>query len=184
MGLKQVLETVMRFAAPAIALAMVLSTVSSVSVAKRTADKQIDPVSKALTQQGVAELTANKLEAATDSLESALVVDPRNREAFVVLAKIALKQDLPGKAIRYYREALLIEPNDIGALAGQGEALAKRGAVTKAKENLARIQRLCVSTCAEQAQLASAITLAEKAPPVVSAQAVTPKPTVTEVPTP
>jgi Tfp pilus assembly protein PilF len=184
MGLKQGLETVMRFAAPAIAMALVLTTVSSVSQGKRTADRQIDPVSKALTQQGVAELSANKLEAATDSLESALVVDPRNREAFVALARIAVKQDLPGKAIRYYREALLIEPNDVGALAGQGEVLAKRGAVTKAKENLARIQRLCVSACAEQAQLASAITLAEKAPPVMSAQAVTPNPSVTEAPKP
>lgn len=174
----------MRFAAPAIALAMVLATVSSVSYGKRAADTQINPLSKALTQQGAAELTANRLDAATDALESALIVDPRNREAFVVLAKVALKQDLPGKAIRYYREALLIEPNDISALAGQGEALAKRGALTKAKENLARIQRLCVSACAEQTQLAAAITTAEKAPPVMSAQAVTPNPTVVETPKP
>jgi Tfp pilus assembly protein PilF len=174
----------MRFAAPAIALAMVLTTVSSVSYGKRAADTQINPLSKALTQQGVAELAANRLESATDVLESALVVDPRNRDAFMALARVALKQELPGKAIRYYREALLIEPNDVGALAGQGEALAKRGAIIKAKENLARIQRLCVSSCVEQTQLAAVITTAEKAPPVMSAQVVTPNPTVTEAPKP
>jgi Tfp pilus assembly protein PilF len=174
----------MRFAAPAIALALVLATASSVSYGKRAADTQIDPRSVALTQMGQASLAANKLDDATDAFESALAVDPRNRQAFMALAQVSLKQDLPGKAIRYYREALLIEPNDVQALAAQGEALVKKGALTKARENLVRIQRLCTSACVEQTRLASAIQVGEKAPPVMSAQAVTPKPTVTEAPKP
>jgi Tfp pilus assembly protein PilF len=171
----------MRYAAPAVALSMLLTTVSSVTFSKK-ADNIIDARSKALTQMGVTDFSSGKLETAQDALESALIVDPRNREAYVVLAKIAMKQDLTGKALRYYREALTIEPNDVTVLAGQGEALVKKGALVKAKENLARIQRLCRSACAEQDKLAAAITAGEKAPAPVSAQSIVPKPVVTEAP--
>lgn len=170
----------MRFAAPAIALSLSLAMVSSVSIAKRSGDDVIAPHSIALTEQGIAELQANRLDAATDALETALAVDPRNRKAYVAMAKVALKQDLPGKAIRFYREALLIDPNDLGALAGQGEALIKKGAVERAKDNLARIQKLCLTTCAEQTQLAAAIDQSAKATQL-SVQAVKPEVTATEI---
>jgi Tfp pilus assembly protein PilF len=176
------LEIVMRFSPPAIALALALATVSSVSLAKRP-DAVISPASVAMTNEGKTALTAQKYEAAMDALESALAIDPRNREAFITLAMVAQKQGLPGKAIRYYREALLIEPNDISALSGQGEAMIQRGAVAKAKENLTRITQLCPLACPEQKTLAAAITKGETAP-VVSAQAVQPKPVVTEAPKP
>ena len=39
------LETIMRFAAPAIALSLAFTTVSSVGYGKRVADDQIDPQS-------------------------------------------------------------------------------------------------------------------------------------------
>ncbi len=167
----------MRFVAPAIALSLALATVSSVGYGKRIADDQIHPLSMSLTKTGMGEAAAGRLEEANDTLESALAVDPRNRAAYVELASVARKQGLPGKAIRLYREALLIEPNDIIALAGQGEALIQKGAVTRAKENLARIQKICISACPEQTRLASAIEKGS-AQAIVSAQAVTPTPTV------
>ena len=151
------LETIMRFAAPAFALSLAFATVSSVGYGKRVADDQINPYSMALTKIGIEEAAAGRLEPATDAFESALAVDPRNRAAYVELASVAKKQGLPGKAIRMYREALAIEPNDVIALSGQGEALVMRGAVTKAKENLARIEKFCVTACPEQTRLASAI---------------------------
>ena len=104
-----------------------------------------------------------------------LAVDPKNRSAFLALADVAKKQGLPGKAIRLYREALLIEPNDVVALAGQGEALIAKGAVTKAKENLAKVKTLCVSACPEQVSLAAAIERSATGP-AISAQTVTPRP--------
>ncbi|RJT21308.1 hypothetical protein D5I55_17815 [Chakrabartia godavariana] len=167
----------MRFVAPAVALSLALATVSSVSFGKRIADDQINPLSMTLTKTGIAEAAAGRLGEANDVLESALAVDPRNRAAYVELASVARKQGLTGKAIRLYREALLIEPNDVIALAGQGEALVMKGAVTRAKENLARIQKICMSACPEQTRLATAI---EKgaAQPVLSAQAVAPVPVV------
>lgn len=176
------LETVMRFSPPAIAMAAALALVSSVSHGKRP-DKVIDPVSVSLTSEGRAALASAKYDAAIDALEAALAVDPRNRDAYIALAEVARKQELPGKAIRMYREALLIEPNDVVALAGQGEAMVQRGAVAKARENLIKVSQLCPIACAEQQKLAAAI---EKgaAQPVVSVQAVQPKPVVTEAPKP
>lgn len=168
-------ETLMRLTPPAIALAALLATVSSVSHGERTLTG-IDARSVALVAQGNAAAAAGHYEAANDALETALAVDPRNRLAFTALARVAVKQGLPGKAIRFYREALLMEPNDVEALAGQGEALVAKGAIVKARENLARLKGLCVGSCPAQAQLAAAIERGA-AGPELSAQAVTPHPT-------
>jgi Tfp pilus assembly protein PilF len=169
----------MRFSPPAIAMSLAFLTVASVSHSQRP-DAQISPRSVALTAEGKALLAAAKFDDANDVLESALAVDPRNRAAYIVLAQVAAKQGLPGKSIRFYREVLLIEPNDVAALAGQGEAMVAKGAVAKARENLDRITKICVASCAEQVKLAAVIDKAA-AIPVVSAQAVQPKPVITEV---
>ena len=165
----------MRFSPPAVALALALATVSSAGHTQRP-DDVIDPRSMMLVAQARTDLAAGRLDAANDALESALAVDPRNRAAFGLMASIAQGQGLPGKAIRLYRESLMIEPNDVAALAAQGEAMVQKGAVAKAKENLAKIKTLCgTKPCADGAKLASAI---EKGPPPVvqSAQTNTPSP--------
>ena len=167
----------MRLTPPAIAIAVLFATVSSVSHSQRP-DNQIDARSLLLMKLGQSEAAAGRYEPATDALESALAVDPKNRSAFLALADVAKKQGLPGKAIRLYREALLIEPNDVVALAGQGEALVAKGAVTKAKENLAKVKTLCVSACPEQVSLAAAIER-NATGPAMSAQTVTPRPVAT-----
>ncbi|MGF7147557.1 Tfp pilus assembly protein PilF [Sphingomonas zeicaulis] len=167
----------MRYTPVACALALALAAVSS-SVTGQRPDHQVDARSVALVQRAAAVRAAGDLNGATDLLETALAVDPRNRSAFIALASIAQAQQLPGKAIRMYREALLLEPTDLAALKGQGEALVQKGAVAKARENLARIKGLCgSSTCAEATTLAAAI---DKGPPptALSAKAVTPAPTV------
>ncbi|MEP6785103.1 MAG: hypothetical protein ABI898_05095 [Sphingomonadales bacterium] len=167
----------MRFSPPAVALALALATVSSVSHSQRP-DDVIDARSVMLVTQARADLAAGRTEAANDALESALAVDPRNRAAFALMASIAQGQGLPGKAIRLYRESLMIEPNDVAALAGQGEAMVQKGAVTKAKENLAKIKSLCAAkACADGMRLAAAI---EKGPPpVVQSAQTSVVPTVT-----
>lgn len=163
----------MRFSPPAVALALALATVSSAGYTQRP-DDVIDPRSMMLVAQARTELAAGRTDAANDALETALAVDPRNRAAFTLMASIATSQGLPGKAIRLYRESLMIEPNDVAALAGQGEAMVQKGAVAKAKENLAKIKSLCgTKPCADGARLTAAI---EKGPPPVvqSAQTNTP----------
>ena len=159
----------MRFSPTAIVLALALMTVSSSSVGQKP-DDQIDPRSLALLTQGQAALKAGNLAGAEDVLETALAVDPRNRAAYVTLGRVATAQALPGKAVRFYREALALDPNDVGALAGQGVAMVDKGAVDLARNNLTRIRTLCKSECGPATTLAAAIA---KGPPpaVLTAQA-------------
>lgn len=168
----------MRFSPPVLALSLALLTVASVGHGQKP-DSKLLPRSVMLTEEANALAATGKYEEASGLLETALAVDPRNRGAFISLGRIAQKQGLPGKAIRFYRDALLIEPNDVQALSGQGEAMVAKGAITKAKENLARVKQLCMSNCPEQQQLAMAIERGQSAP-VVSAQAVQPNPVVSE----
>ncbi|MEW4466583.1 hypothetical protein AB1K62_01960 [Parasphingorhabdus sp. JC815] len=166
----------MRFSPAALALSLVLATVSSVSFGQ-SADVEIKARSVAYMERGAAAQKDGNLVLATDLYETALAVDPRNGSAFIALAQIARAQDLPGKAIRLYREALILDPNNLDALAGQGEALVQRGAIEKAKVNLSRIETLCRTRCPQTAQLSAFITKAEKAP-IMSAQASTSKPKI------
>ena len=97
------LELCMRFTPASIALAAVLTTVSSVGLTQRP-DAQISPLSVEWQHVGATARKAGKFEAANDALETALAVDPRNRAAYVELAEVARAQGLQGKAIRLYRE--------------------------------------------------------------------------------
>lgn len=159
----------MRLTPIALSVAIALATMTSAGYSQRP-DDQINPRSVALMEQGKALTAAAQYDSAIDALESALAVDPRNRGAYIALAQVAQAQKLPGKAIKLYVEALALEPNDVSALAGQGEALVQRGAVERAKGNLERIKTLCKAPCPQATTLAAVIA---KGPPpeVVTAQA-------------
>ena len=158
----------MRLTPIALASAIALATIASAGQGQRP-DDQIDPRSAALVQQALPHSAAGRYNEAIDLLETALAVDPRNRPAYIALARIAQAQRLPGKAIRFYAEALSIEPNDANALAGQGEAYVQRGAVDRARRNLERLRTVCGQSCPQAATLAAAI---ERGPPpeVLAAQ--------------
>ena len=138
-------------------------------VASQKPDDQIIPKSQEMVRQGETLLGAGKFEAADDALETALAVDPRNRAAFVVLARVAQKEKLFGKAIRFTNKALALEPGDRDALAVQGEAMVELGAVPRAKDNLAKLQKLCPSGCQQLAMLTAAIS---RGPTVAAAKPV------------
>ncbi len=121
-------------------------------------DSQLAPQSVNLMQQGEAALAEGRTQAATDLLEAALAVDPRNRRAWLGLARAAEAEGLPGKAVRFYREALTIEPNDLVTLELQGLALVQRGARARAEDNLERVRRLCgTAPCPAADRLSAAI---------------------------
>jgi len=140
-------------------------------VLSQRSDDQIQPRSVSLQHEGKALLSAGKLEQAEDVFETALAVDPRNRWAFVDLARVAEKQHLYGKAIRMTSKALLIEPNDPDAIAVQGEAMVEMGATARAQANLQKLQGICTKGCPQVAQLSAAITrgptVASATPPAV-----------------
>ena len=132
------------------------------------ADDQIQPKSVELQRQARTLIAAGKLEQADDVLETSLAVDPRNRGAFVDLARVAEKQHLFGKAIRMTNKALQLEPNDPDAIAVQGEAMVELGATARAQANLQKLQTICTKGCPQIAQLSAAIT---RGPTVASATA-------------
>ena len=84
---------------------------------------------------------------------------------------------LQGKALHYYREALERDPQNRAAISGEGAALVEKGAVEKARRNLARLQGLCGCTCPQTRDLAAAIARGP-AERVVTADAVKPSPVV------
>ena len=135
-------------------------------VMSQRADDQIQPRSVELMRQGETLLAAGKFNEADDALEASLAFDPRNRAAFVVMARVAQKQKLFGQAIRFTNKALALEPNDADAIALQGEAMVEMGAVARARTNLAKLQKLCPNGCVQLAALSAAIS---RGPAVASA---------------
>jgi Tfp pilus assembly protein PilF len=158
------LEKLMRISLVGTAAALALVSIST-SLHSQRPDNQIDARSLEWLAKGKAAEAAGKLDEATDDLETALAVDPRNRAAFVVLGDVAHRRAFNGKAIRHYRDALLLDPNDTAAISGEGQALLAKGAVTQAKVDLTKLQKLCKGPCPEAQQLAAAIA---KGPPATA----------------
>ncbi len=167
----------MRVGFLALTAGVILASLPTASDAQR-ADNDIFPRSIALQQEGHKAQDAGDLDAAIGYYESALAADPRNRSAIIALAQVARAQGLPGKAIGLYREALVLEPNDIVALTGQGEALADKGALELAREKLVEAQRVCSEKCPQVAALEKTIA-SSASKRVVAAEVLVPKPVAT-----
>jgi len=170
-------ELMMRFTPAALALSLLAGVTSSVGTTATTPPTPLDPRATALVQQGRAALAAGQVDGAIDAFEAALVVQPGHVFIYLDLAEATRRQGLQGKALHYYREALELDPDNHFAIAGEGAALVEKGAVEKARRNLARLEQLCGKDCVPAQQLAAAIT---KGPPqrVVTAEAVQAKPVV------
>lgn len=130
---------------------------AAVAPAGVRADDQIASRSLDLLKQGEAAAQAGKFSEADDAFETALAIDPRNRAAFVAMARVAAKQKLYGQAIRFTNKALGLEPTDRTALAVQGQAMVELGASARARDVLAKLQTVCAGPCPEAMTLSAAI---------------------------
>jgi len=144
----------MRFAPATAALSLAFAVTASVSHAD---NPQPDPRASALIMQGRAALAAGETQQAIDAFEAALAVDPAYTPVFLDLAEVARKEGLQGKAIRYYRDALARDPGNFAALSGEGAAMLEKGAVEKARRNLAKLQSMCGTSCPETVRLQTAL---------------------------
>ena len=162
-----------------VALALSLMVAVSSSVIHSAPGTSLDPKAAALVAHGRAELAAGRIDPALDAFESALVISPGSAPILIGLAEAQRAQGLQGKALHYYREALEADPRNLVAIAGEGEALAEKGALEKARRNLARLKGLCGAECREARDLAALI---ERAPAqrIVSAEAARPAPVVSD----
>ena len=120
-------------------------------------DDQIAPQSVDAAEAGRRRISRQgKFVEADDALETALAVDPRNRAAFTAMARVA-QQARSCSARRSASRTRRWRSSRTTAtrLPIQGEAMVELGAVARAKENLAKLQKLCPSGCAQLAELSS-----------------------------
>ncbi len=156
------------------ALAVVLAGMAAPTAARSesggrgAADSQLVPLSVELVAKGESLLAQKQLMAAADRFETALAVDPRNVAAYLGLAAVARAQGLPGKAARFYREALAIDPSSTAALEGQGMAFIERGARARAEANLERLRQVCAAPCPAASRLQTALAAPPPAPAAVA----------------
>jgi tetratricopeptide (TPR) repeat protein len=168
-------EFVMRFYPAALALSLLVGVSASVGQAK--SGEALDPRAQMLLASGRDALTHGDAAGATDAFEAALALDPGAVQTLLALGDAARHGGMQGKAIHFYRLALAREPDNLGALAGEGGAMAEKGALEKARRNLARLEGLCGRSCAEASALSGAIARGAL-PRVVSAEAIKPEPKV------
>jgi Tfp pilus assembly protein PilF len=170
-------DLLMRYTPVAVALSLLAAI--SASVTHSQTPETLDPRAVALLSEGRGALAAGNVEGAIDAYESALTVEPGSVTVLLSLAEATRRQGMQGKALHYYRVALNSDPRNLVAIAGEGMALAEKGATEKANRNLARLQTLCGKSCAETQKLAAAIAKGPS-PRMVAADAATAKPVVSE----
>lgn len=166
----------MRYAPAALALSLLVAVTSSMG---QGATREPDARAAVLLAQGQEAMKAGQTQPAIDAFEAALAVDPGYVPTLFALADAARADGLQGKAIHYYREALRRDPDNLVAISGEGQALFEKGAVEKARRNLARLESLCGASCPETRSLADLIAAGPKVP-VLTAEAVAPQPVVTQ----
>jgi tetratricopeptide (TPR) repeat protein len=170
-------DLLMRYTPAAVALSL-LAAISS-SVTHSQSPEPLDPRAVSLLAEGRSALAGGNVDGAIDAYESALTVEPSSVAVLLSLAEATRRQGLQGKALHYYRIALTSDPRNLTAIAGEGMALAEKGATEKANRNLARLQTLCGKSCTETETLAAAIAKGP-APRMVTADAGAPKSVVSE----
>lgn len=167
----------MRFAPAALALSLLVAVTASTGFGAAP-QKPLDPRAASLVAQGRAALDAGQVDVAIDAFEAALAVQPGSVAIYVNLAEATRRQGMQGKALRYYRDALERDPQNQAAIAGEGVALAEKGAIEKARLNLTKLQQICGADCPPTRELAAAIAKGP-APKVVTADQIKPQPVVT-----
>lgn len=165
-------DLLMRFTPAVIALSLLAAVTASVGYSAPS--QVLEPRAKVLLAQGQAALGAGQVDQAVDAFEAALAVQPGNPQILVPLAQATRRQGMQGKALHYYREALQVDPANLKAISGEGEALAEKGAVEKARRSLSRLQGLCGDDCEATRELAAVIARGP-VQHVVTAEATAPK---------
>jgi len=123
----------------------VVAALSAPSVADT--DMKYQNISRQLVAEANVALKSEKVEDARLLFERALVAFPANTNALLGLGRTHEAKGKVGLGLKYYRQALEIEPNDKGALEIQALAFLKREMLDRADANRAKLARLCPKGC-------------------------------------
>jgi len=108
-----------------------------------------------------ASIKAKNYNAAVTELKAILASNP-NADAYSLMGFALRKNGDPTQSMTYYRKALETDPTHKGALEYQGELYVQLGQIDKARENLAKLGKLCWFGCEEEKDLKEAIEHAPK----------------------
>ncbi len=135
-----------------------MSVVGMMSIsAMAQSETKFQKVSHQLVAQANAALGTDQFADAQLLYERALVASPSNTAALIGLGRSHEGQGRVGKGLKYYRQALEIEPNDQRALEVQALAFLKRDMKDRADSNRDKLARLCANGCAALASVETAI---------------------------
>jgi tetratricopeptide (TPR) repeat protein len=106
---------------------------------------------------GVRAIQGGRYAAAIPLLQGVVARDGANADAHNWLAYAVRKSGDPARSIPIYEKALAIDPRHRGAHEYIGEAYLALDNLPKAKEHLARLDRLCFFPCSEYRDLRKAV---------------------------
>ena len=112
----------------------------------KTAEKYRTLSAQLITDAKLA-LTQGKSDDAQLMFERALVANPSNIAALIGLGNTYEAKGQTGKGLRYYRQALELEPNDQTALSAQSLAFLKQDLYDRAESNRDKLARICAAGC-------------------------------------
>ena len=107
-------------------------------------------------------LKAKNYDAALGQLRG-MVGASQTADVFNLMGFALRKTGDRANGMAYYQRALALDANHKGALEYQGELFVELGQMDKARENLARLQKVCPKGCEELSDLKEAIERAPKA---------------------
>lgn len=122
------------------------------------------PVESLMARSRAAE-AAGRFADATLLMQSAVVADPARVESYVALADLYARHSEPNFALKYYEEALYLDPTMAAALLGAGRADLVLGDLEAAKQKLTRLEGSCGHDCPEAVSLRAAIEAGKNAKP-------------------
>lgn len=111
------------------------------------ANEKYKDASRLLVNEAAMALTAENAAEAQVLFERALVANPANLDAMIGLGKTHEVQGRVGRGLKYYRQALSIDPNAQPALEAQAIAFLKRDMVERAEANRDKLAKLCDQGC-------------------------------------
>ena len=110
----------------------------------------------ASTARAQAAVEAGDYAGALRLLQPIVAAEPRNADALNLVGFASRKLGQLDQAAAFYRAALAVDPNHLGALEYQGELFVMTGDMAAAQANLAKLEALCGS-CEAWQDLAAAL---------------------------
>ena len=103
------------------------------------------------------EIEDEMYQSAHESLQSYVIENPENSDGWNLFGFTSRKLEIFDDAEKYYQIGLEIDPEHTGILQYQGELYLETDRLNLAKNNLKRLEELCVFNCDEKNKLAELI---------------------------